>query len=134
MVKNITRILSFFIFPALVYALALFLGAVFDAFNVYTWIDIPFHFLGGLSIAYTSILFLRFFREKGFIEINKRALSILFVVSLVILVAVFWEFYEFLMKTFFNLNMQPSVADTMKDLFMGLVGGFAGALVFTGKQ
>lgn len=127
------RILSFFIFPVFVYLFALFLGEMFNAFNVYTWLDIPMHFLGGVSIAYTFVLFLRFFREKGLMEINNKIIFILVIISLVSFVAILWELYEFAQFYLFNMQTQPSVADTMFDLFMGLVGGVFGALVFRNK-
>ena len=127
---NFFRILSFFIFPAGVFLLNMFLDVAFDLYHYIPWLDVPMHFLGGVSIAYAAFLFLRFFREKGFMEINNKVLVILIIVSLVALVAVLWEFYEFFMKIFFQLDYQPSLNDTLLDLVMGLIGGLAGALVF----
>jgi len=128
--KNFLKISSFFIFPALVYAFGWFIAIAFDAYNVYAFTDSIMHFLGGLAIVYTCILFLRFFREKGYMEVNNKALRVLIIVSLVALTAVLWEFYEFFMKIFFQLDYQPSLNDTLLDLVMGLIGGLAGALVF----
>jgi len=131
MAKNkFLRVLSFFIFPACVFFFSEFLGIVFNAFNVYVWLDIPMHFLGGLAIAYTTFLFLRFFKEEKMIEIKSMFVLILIIVSLVVFVAVLWEFYEFLLKYFFDINTQPSLEDTLTDLFMGFLGGFFGAIVF----
>ena len=131
MIKNkFLRILSFFIFPACVFVFSNFIGMVFDAYLIYPWIDIPMHFLGGLSIAFTGTLFFNFFKEEGFIGINRRFLSVFLIVALVSLTAVLWEFYEFLMFYFFGILMQPSLNDTIGDLFMGLLGGLFGAWVF----
>ena len=134
MIKNkLLRILSFFIFPACVFVFSKFIDMAFDAYVVFPWVDIPMHFLGGISIAYTSFLFLRYFKEEGFISINRKFLHVLFVVSLVALVAVLWEFYEFLQFYFFGIPTQPSVADTMLDLFVGLIGAAFGSFVFRNK-
>ena len=43
-------------------------------------------------------------------------------------VAVLWEFHEFLLDYFFHTAIQSSVADTMGDLFFGLVGGFIASI------
>ncbi|MBI2044975.1 hypothetical protein HYT23_02870 [Candidatus Pacearchaeota archaeon] len=127
------RILSFFIFPACVFFLSWFIDLAFNAYFVYPWIDIPMHFLGGFSIAYTAFLFLRFFREKGKMEINNKALTILIVVSLVALTAVLWEFYEFL-KYLLDISLKPNIEDTLLDLFIGLLGGLTGSAVFGRKH
>src|SRR3989344_7735721 len=124
------RILSFFIFPACVFIFSNLIGIVFDAYLLYPWIDIPMHFLGGIAIAYTIILFLRYFSEEGFIGINRKFLHVLLIISLVALVAVLWEFYEFLMFYFFGIIMQPSLNDTIGDFLYGLLGGLVGALIF----
>ncbi len=124
------KILSFFIFPAVVFLISLFLGIVFDAFNVFTWMDIPMHFVGGLAISFTAVLFLKYFQEKKMIFINERFVFVLIVVSLVSFAAVLWEFYEFFLKVVFEFNTQPSLADTMLDFFMGLCGGLFGGFVF----
>ncbi len=135
MIKNKSlRILSFFIFPVCVFMFSHFIGRIFDAYLVYPWIDMPMHFLGGVSIAYTAYLFLDYFKEEGFVSINRKFLQILLVVSLVTLVAVLWEFYEFLMFNLFGIVMQLSVQDTMGDFFFGLIGGFVGALIFVKSE
>ncbi len=101
-----------------------------DAYDLFPWIDIPMHFIGGLSISYTIVLFFNFFEERKFMEIRKEFLYFIFIVSSVALVAVLWEFYEFFLKYFFNVNTQPSLEDTLLDLFMGLFGGLFGSIVF----
>lgn len=122
------KIFSFFIFPIFV----LFAHVIFSFLNFYSisWFDSFMHFFGGFSIAYTSILFLKFFEERKMLIIKKGFVFVLVVVSLVVLVAVFWEFYEFLLQIFFNTVTQPSVKDTITDLLMGFLGGLFGAVAF----
>ncbi len=129
MQKNFLKVLSFFTFPAAVFVFHLIIS-MFNIYDVYQWFDIPMHFLGGLAISYTAVLFFRFFREKGFFDTRKELLLVLFVVSIVSFVAVLWEFFEFFLKTFFNVITQPSLNDTLLDLFMGLFGGLIGGIIF----
>lgn len=124
------RILSFFIFPTVVYAFSWFMDLLFDIYHVYLWVDIPMHFLGGLAISYTIICFIGLFREKNILLLKNKWIFSLVVVGLVALIAILWEFYEFFMKVTFGLDMQPSLNDTLLDLFMGLLGGLAGSLLF----
>ncbi len=93
--------------------------------------DSIMHFSGGIVIAFCFILLLRIAQQEK--KIGKINLGILFIVilGLVALSAVSWEFYEYLLDIFSPAASlrQPSVADTMGDLFMGLVGGSVGFLI-----
>jgi hypothetical protein len=129
MASKFLKVLGFFIFPVFVFIVHMFFS-FYEIYDTFLWMDIPMHFLGGLAISYTAVLFLRFFREKDFIIIKKWFIFILVVVSVVVLIAVLWEFYEFLLKYFFHVNTQPSLEDTLFDLFIGLVGGIVGAIGF----
>lgn len=88
------------------------------------------HFFGGFSISYTVILFLGYFNKRDFLRIKNSFLLILIVVSIVCFVAVLWEFYEFFLKTFFDVVTQPSLEDTLLDLILGIFGGLVGGLLF----
>ncbi|MEK6945655.1 MAG: hypothetical protein AABW63_02590 [Nanoarchaeota archaeon] len=88
------------------------------------------HFLGGLAISYSSVLFFRYFKEKGFFSINRTFLFVLIIVSTVSFVAVLWEFFEFFLHLFVSVSFQPSVADTMKDLFIGMLGGLVWGILW----
>jgi hypothetical protein len=128
--RNFVRVLGFFLFPLLVFLLDIVLNFVFDLGKTFPSQDIPLHFLGGFSIAYSFVLLLNFFKEEKLLALNAKSIFILVIVSLVCLAAVLWEFYEFLMFLIFELNMQPSVNDIVGDLFFGFLGGLAGSLVF----
>lgn len=116
-------------------------GAVFllDEIFLYTtnsydrlpWLDIPMHFIGGVAIAYSYTVFLRLLEERRYIGIMHPWVKILFIVSLVSLTAVMWEWHEFLRDIFFGEHTQLGEADTMGDFFMGLLGGLAGAFALT---
>ncbi len=117
--KTITKLL---LLPSLVYVF----NATFEslAFNFYTTysVDTLSHFLGGLSIAYSVSYALSLFEKKHWITIQKNILRDGIIITTVMATAVLWEFYEFIHGQLFNSVMQPSVADTIKDLCMGMIG------------
>ncbi len=93
-----------------------------------TWhLDNYLHIMGGMSIAASSIVALRIAERGGWVKINSAA-TFFVVVAFVMSAAVVWEFYEFLHDYFYGTHFQPSNADTVKDLFMGLTGGAAWCL------
>lgn len=86
-------------------------------------LDIPFHILGGFVTAITGLLLYRIARERDpKVSITPRWLYYVSIISFVALVGILWEHYEFLHDFFFHSHMQPSNADTMKDLMNDLIG------------
>ena len=102
-------------------------------YYIYWWFDIPMHFLGGFSIGITSSFLLSLFQKKQYLGKINFLLGIIFVVSMVSLTAVGWEFFEFLMSNLYHLNLQPSLNDTLADLFFGIFGGIIAGLIFSNK-
>ena len=132
MVKNdFLRVLSFFIFPAIVFLINFPLEFVYI---LYPWFDMPMHFLGGFSIAFTSALFLKFFEEKKLLKIGRGVLFVFVIVSFVALTAVLWELYEFFIQYFFEVFWQLGLEDTLLDLVLGLFGGLVGGIIFRKKR
>lgn len=123
--NNFLRILSFFLFPLVVFCLSFILDFFFDIYEIIPLIDIPMHFLGGVSVGYMSVLFLRFWREKRLINFDNKSLFIFLVLCMVCLIIILWEFWEFLMNYFFALNWYLEYGDTLLDLFMGMLGGLS---------
>lgn len=120
--KDFVQVGKYFLLPAMIYFISLYLWLVLDWFSMFEWLDTLFHFIGGLAIGYTGFFSICYFESKDSFKLN-RSSRILFSVSFVVLIAVFWEFYEFILQLF-GLPTQPSVADTMKDLFIGFSSGF----------
>ena len=102
-----------------------------NSYDHFPWLDIPMHFIGGAAMAYSYTVFLKMLRARGCMGEMDRIIKILFIVSLVALTAVVWEWHEFFRDTFFGEHTQLSEADTMGDFFMGLLGGVLGALALT---
>jgi hypothetical protein len=96
-------------------------------YKTYPPIDIPMHFFGGISMAY--------FLSKAFVAASliasgahpNRLLESVLIVTATSTVAVFWEFFEFVLSWALATDLQGSLADTTKDLFLGM----SGSLLFT---
>ncbi len=101
------------------------LGLVFGIYDRYPPMDIPTHFFGGVAITY-------FFRSA---IRNSQALfgeipcpiQVMFAFTCTGTVIIFWEFYENILDFLFNAHNVLGLADTIKDMAVGLLG----ALVFT---
>lgn len=126
--KNLFRLAMF---PFLVYLIndaVQFL--ITDLYLLYS-LDSYSHFLGGMAIAYSAYYALSLIEKKHWITIQKNILRAGIILSIVMTIAVWWEFYEFLYDYFIDTSsylfiMQPSLSDTVKDLYMGMFG----AIVF----
>lgn len=119
-IRNLTKLL---VFPFLVYLLNYLLLNFTDAAYWSFPIDTPMHALGGFSIAYGALHALRILEKKNTVVIKSVLIKVFAILATVALAAVVWEFYEFLHDYFFGSHYQTENVDTMKDLFMGLLGG-----------
>ncbi len=128
-----TLIKAFFAIIAVLFAHAL--AIVFHLYGLWHWLDIPMHFAGGLAM---GLLALALWQE-GIVEVRFKGwlakhlewwLVPLFIFGFVALVGVAWEIYEYVMDNYFTavidgvyqIVRQPSLADTMFDLVMDLLG------------
>ena len=115
--------------PFLVYIINDSVQFLLPNFYLLYSLDTYSHFLGGLAIAYCASHALSLLEKKKWITIQKNILRAGIIFSVVMTVAVWWEFYEFLYDYFYGTAyyiMQPSITDTVKDLYMGMFG----AIVF----
>jgi hypothetical protein len=122
--KQLSKITSFFAFPMTVLFAHLAASKVLNLYTIFPNLDILSHYLGGLSIAYTSSQILFYLEEEKIITdpLNKW-IFLLLIFSLTATAAVFWEFAEFIGDRLFDTNIQISLANTMQDQFMGILGG-----------
>ena len=125
--NHIKNILKYFIFPILVFIFGM-LFWFFQGYNSFPWFDIPLHLIGGFAVGTTYFFVLKYFQKEGFLKLN-RIFNVLFVVSLVALTTVFWEFYEFIITMVTGVGFQGTLEDTMLDFALGLLGGLF-SLVF----
>jgi hypothetical protein len=93
----------------------------FDAYLVYPPLDIPTHFLGGVAIAY-------FYRSaiansQNFVGPIPPPAQTLLALTCTGTTTILWEFLEYLSDHFFQTKMILGLEDTLKDMFLGLLGG-----------
>jgi len=69
-------------------------------------------------------------KERLIPTLNK-VITFVLILSVTATVAVFWEFAEFLGDTFLNMNLQGSIANTMQDQFLGILGGLTWAVIYS---
>ncbi len=123
-------ILKLGLFPFLIFMINYGLMLILpDAERVYQ-ADIPLHFFGGISIAYSANHALLLAERRKLITFKNRFLKIVMIVGLVMIAAVLWEVYEFLWDQIFGTLFQPSKADTIKDLVLGMLGGIVFCSLF----
>ena len=102
-----------------------------DGFNVFPWLDIPFHLWGGflLGLIATRVIYLlennryngRKFIKRGNSDYAFKFLR--FIMVFVFIFGLFWEVWEYWMYVSGHVPKWGGVMDTIKDLFDDLVGG-----------
>jgi hypothetical protein len=106
-------------------AVLLLLHPVFLFFGTYSipHLDSAMHLAGGMALGMFVLGILACAVSRGWCPDPGRYLALVLVVSLVTTGAVCWEFYEWVSDRVFGTRLQHSVADTVKDLLLGLLGG-----------
>jgi hypothetical protein len=111
--------------PLLVFIVHVLLDDGLAAYDAFPRLDVPMHFAGGLAIAYV----MRTVAEGGGLRADTGWPRFLphavVIVTGTATAAVLWEFAEFGMDRVFGTNLQVSLANTMRDLAMGLLGAVA---------
>ncbi len=124
MIKDIFRA---FWPPALVFWIHFVMIFGFNAYAYIPYVDVPMHFLGGVSIAMTASLLYRLGLKQHVIPALPLAPRLFLITCVVTWVAVWWEFAEFFSDATLHTYMQAGVRDTMGDLLLGMLGGLLGA-------
>ena len=100
-------------------------GLLFGWFDSYPPLDIPTHFFGGVAITYFYRSIIRnsqaIFGEIPF------PIQVIFAFTCTGTTIILWEFYEVILDFAFQAHNVRGLADTIKDMFVGLLG----ALVVT---
>ncbi len=97
--------------------------------------DVPMHIFGGFSCAILALALHQLVVKK------KKSMRLpvwyqyLFVIGVVMIIGVVWEFHEFILDVTVNIwyhfpKAQPSLADTMKDLLDDWIGGTVAFFLF----
>lgn len=127
--KRASKFLSFFLFPILVFLVHLTALRILHLYSSYPNMDMPFHYIGGLSIAYTASQILLHLESEEITAPLNRMIFLVLLLSLTATIAMFWEFAEFMSDQMLGTHLQPSIANTMQDQFLGILGGGTWALI-----
>jgi len=116
--------------PASVFGFYL-MGLMINLYDRFPYMDIPTHFMGGVTITYfyrSAIRNLdRFF---GGLPLPVR---VLFAFTCTGTTVVLWEFYENAFDYLFGTHMVRGLEDTISDMFFGLLGALVLSLVYRRK-
>jgi len=101
----------FFIFAAM------FLGELFEFYDLVWWWDLMLHATFGAVIGLVGFSFVHNLSKEKII--NRRSYFVFFAASFAIAIGTLWEIFEFAMDSLFGLNMLKSgLNDTMWDLIV----------------
>ncbi len=101
------------------------LSRILGLYGSYPWLDVPMHFVGGVAMAYFLGHALAFAHGGGLLGQPNRALLVLAWIASASTVTILWEFLEFTTDRLGLTRAQASVADTMLDFLMGILGSLA---------
>ena len=133
--KHVSKSVAFFVFPATVLFAHLIVSRVgLNLYSLFPDMDIAFHFAGGLAIAYTSSQILAYLEKEQITAALPPVLFLVFVFSLTAAATVFWEFAEFSVDQLLKTNIQISLANTMRDQLMGILGGVTWLFIYSRKS
>jgi hypothetical protein len=91
--------------------------------------DIVAHFFGGSAIAWAAMIIWRRWNARDWIHADAivRDYSVWMTA---LFVGTIWEWWEFWMQRWTGYTFQPSMGDTMQDLFMDTIGGLLVVFVY----
>jgi hypothetical protein len=95
-------------------------GLAFHLFRMFPFIDIPTHFMGGVTITYFYRVATR--NSQKFLGDIPAPIQILLAFTATGTTTVLWEFYENTIDHFLGTHMVRGLEDTIMDLAMGLSG------------
>lgn len=114
-------------FPLLIFAfhgLAL-LSGLYDSIH---FLDSVMHFAGGLVAALSFYGMLSLAQDRQHIRIGDTLVFRVLLIGLVAMVTIAWEVFEFLLDAFTGTRWQVSIADTIKDQLLGVLGACVAVL------
>lgn len=119
---NIT--ITLFIFASM------FLGEIFNFYELIPWWDIMLHGLSGVLIGAFGFSLVYIMNKTDRVKMTLSPLFIsLFAFCFSMTIAVIWEIIEFIADNLFGLNMQKSgLVDTMWDFIVCFIGTFIAAV------
>ena len=104
------------------------IGLALHLFRMLPFIDIPTHFLGGVTITYFYRAAIR--NSQKFLGDIPIPIQVLLAFTATGTTTVLWEFYENFIDHFFGTHMVRGLEDTIMDMAMGLSGALVLSLLY----
>lgn len=107
--------------------IASLIGSVFGGYSIPLF-DKVLHFFSGIFLSLLAFMIFSYLKKTPCVEEkNERIISLIFLNAVNMMIAVFWEFFEFAMLVFFNNDginhYTTGVYDSMTDMLVCCIGG-----------
>jgi hypothetical protein len=104
------------------------IGLALDWYDIYPPLDIPSHLMGGVTITY----FYRaaIWNAQKYLGDIPHPVQVLFAFTATGTTVIIWEFYENLSDYFLHTQHVFGLSDTLKDMFLGLLGALLLSLFY----
>ena len=102
--------------------IALILGSIYNLYRTISWFDLLAHFLSGIV---TCVLALIILKKFDLLKKDLPIFHIVFIIAFSLMIASFWEFFEFLSDKVLKGDIQwvllTGVDDTMTDMLIAFL-------------
>lgn len=105
-----------------------FLGSIVDFYHTINNYDKIMHFLSGVITAYLGLYTLINLRKYDQKDIF---FNVLFIISFVLMIAVFWEFFEYFSDLLFKQDAQNVLTTGIHDTMTDMIAAFIGSVLFS---
>ena len=102
-------------------------GLAFHLYDRFPPLDIPSHILGGIAITYFYRAAIR--NSQSIVGDIPTLIQTLLAFTSAGTTIILWEFYETALDFFFDALVFRSLDDTIRDMFLGLMGALAFSLL-----
>jgi len=130
---NLTSTLEFIYLVFIFFAH--FLGSIVDFYHKMNNYDKIIHLLSGVVTAFLALYTLINLRKY---DPKNIFFNVLFIISFVLMIASFWEFFEYFSDILFNQDAQnvltTGIHDTMKDMIAAFLGSILFSMVYVYEE
>ena len=112
-----------------------FLGSILNFYDWVKYYDKIIHFSSGIAVSFLALYLLINFKKYN----SKKVLfNVLFIISFVLMIAAFWEFFEYSVDIIFKKDAQKvlktGVNDTMGDMISCFIGTILFNIIYTYEE
>ena len=104
-----------------------FLGSILNFYDTVNHYDKLIHFSSGIAVSFLALYLLINFKKYN----SKKVLfNVLFIISFVLMIAAFWEFFEYSVDIVFKKDAQKVLETGVDDTMGDMIAAFVGAILF----